>query len=154
MNKKGKKDIIIDENTVMVKLVDWKKINKEVTESVLKDGVPQEDGSKKIYPSDVRFEVVDEFGLIDSPRIAIIDDECVGQTETEKYEFGFFLRKDNSNSFTMFPAFGISLSLDEIKKYLTGETKTLKDFMGDRYNYNSRLRGNLSSLLDYLRTGK
>lgn len=53
-----------------------------------------------------------------------------------------------------FSSYIIGLTLDQLTPYLATETVSLKQHMGSRYNYNSRIRDNTSNQLRYLLTGK
>lgn len=145
---------------IKVHILDWKKINADLTESVLKNGIRSADGGVKTYPKDMTFEIRHKVGMVEEPRFALLDDECVGFVVTkdskDEWEFPVF-RGDKEIvdhgkkrwKCAMFPSFNVKFSSKEIAQYRTGETKTLKEFMGRRFGYNSRVQSNTQTFLDY-----
>jgi hypothetical protein len=94
-------------------------------------------------------------------RYALLDDECVGEFKSPAFEFSVRRKSIKSKTeegvestqYFPFPAASFELELAEVLPFVK-EEMSLKEFMGDRFNYNSRIVSNLQGLLDYIKTGK
>lgn len=147
---------------IKVYILDWKQMEADITESVLKEGVPASDGATKTYDKGTTFELRGEMCIVEEPHLAFIDDECCGYDGTaNKYQLGVYSKREKidkkgNKSYTcsMLPSFSVHYTKEELDEYKTGDTKTLKEFMADRYNYNTRIIGNLQAMLEYFNTGK
>jgi len=134
-------------DTIIVHLLDWDKINKEITDKI-NDGTGYHIGHK--------------WGLIQEPRPCLITDECVAWTPKTKEEKCIELdiyeeSKPNSSggvTFSLLPKASVTVCLSDLDGYLTGETLMLKEFMGRRYGYNARICGNTDTLINWLKRGK
>lgn len=135
-----------DENTIMVTTLDWGRINKDVTAYVQREGMAKGDGGKETFDPEISFEARHPWGLIEAPVGLLVTDECVGLTK-EPYSIGFYSIK--GKSFGVMSTFNANFSAADLKEYANG-TMTLKEFMGSRYNYNSRIISNLGEILRYV----
>lgn len=83
----------------------------------------------------------------------LVDCEAVGQLfpVSEKVNLSIDIFEDlGPKHFAMFPSYSGKFTVDEIKDYLVKDSITLKEHMGDRFNYNGRIGGNVSELLQRL----
>lgn len=90
--------------------------------------------------------------IVFSPKLAVLDNECVGNDITNKVTFNIW-RKDidlgnGKHSGEIFPRWQITFTLDEIRPLLDPEM-SLDAFMGERKDYNSRIRGNQQAWLNH-----
>ncbi len=102
---------------------------------------------------DYQVEIYRKFALVERDgKVAVIDKECIGQVwgRGSKHPFVLSSYKKVRGGFCMFPCLETHFSLDEVRKYLTGEELTLEKFMADRYDYNSRIRSNTFTLLGFI----
>lgn len=133
------------EDTLMVCPLNVDLLN-EYVKSVYKE--PKEDN--------VWFEVSFKTGLVkDSP--VFTDNEAIYSIMNKQLidgelcyvyhiEFSEHAKTEKGQSFGMTPKFAIRFTLDElVEKYLLPEM-SLKEFMKGRYDYNSRIDGNMHSL--------
>lgn len=96
----------------------------------------------------------DKWALIEGTNI-LTTDECVFDIIDNKIKVDIFSETakkegESFSTFSVFPRFTVSLSLEELKEYAT-ETIDLVSFMGSRYNYNYRIESNQTKLLYHLK---
>jgi hypothetical protein len=142
-----------------VKIIDWTPINKAISDKV---GKQVECRLGKGFIEDVEAVFNKELGYKEIKSL-IIDNECCGR-KTEKQNFYFselndgvpfcanyfsevgFYKVDeeteNGKSVSIFPSYEFSIDVDDVIKCLTGEEKSLFEFMGNRYGYNPRIDNN------------
>ena len=96
-------------------------------------------------------------------RVAIIDDECIGQVwEPNKANHDFksgvykiYPKKpDGSGFIAAMPTWENSETLADMQQYVTETEMTLAEFMGERYGYNTRICCNTGSLVGFLLSGE
>lgn len=142
-----------------VKIIDWTPINKAISDKV---GKQVECRLGKGFIEDVEAIFNKELGYEEIKSI-IIDNECCGaKSKTENFyisdvnkgvpftvnyfeEVGFYKvneETENGKSIAIFPSYEFSIDVDDVKKCLTGEEKSLFEFMGNRYGYNPRIDSN------------
>jgi hypothetical protein len=142
--------------STMVKIIDWTSINKAISEKICEE-VECRLGKGLIENVEAIFDK--EIGQTEIKSI-IIDKECVGRsTDLKNYylselnnglpfainiieNVGFYkvdTQTENGMSISMFPSYYFSLDIDDVLKCLTGEEKSLFEFMGARYKYNPRI---------------
>ena len=142
-----------------VKIIDWTPINKAISDKV---GKQVECRLGKGFIEDVEAVFNKELGYKEIKSL-IIDNECCGRkTETENFyisdlnkgvpftinyfeEVGFYkvdVEIDGVKGYSIFPSYEFSIDVDDVIKCLTGEEKSLFEFMGNRYGYNPRIDSN------------
>jgi len=142
--------------STMVKIIDWTSINKAISEKI---GEEVECRLGKGLIENVEAIFNKEIAQTEIKSI-IVDHECCGViTESKNYylselnnglPFAINLIEDvafykvneeteNGMSISMFPSYHFSLDIDDVLKCLTGEEKSLFEFMGKRYKYNPRI---------------
>ena len=155
--KKGSLDL-------KVKIIDWTPINKVISEKV---GEEVECRLGKGFIEDVEAIFDTDYGEKETKSI-IIDNECCGrETQTNNFyisdvnkgvpfsltyfeNVGFYKvdkKTETGTNISMFPSFEFSLDIDDVKKCLTGEEKSLFELMGGRYGYNPRIKSNELGIL-------
>lgn len=142
-----------------VKIIDWTPINKAISDKVGEQvecrlGKGFIEGVEAIFDKELGYEEI---------KSLIIDSECCGR-KTEKQNFyiselndgvpfcinffeevGFYKvdeETENGKRISLFPSYEFSIDVDDVKKCLTGEEKSLFEFMGNRYGYNPRIDSN------------
>ena len=142
-----------------VKIIDWTPINKAISDKV---GKQVECRLGKGFIGDVEAVFDKELGY-EEIKSLIIDSECCGR-KTEKQNFYFSQLNDgvpfcanffeqvgfyevneeteNGRRVSMFPSYEFSIDVDDVINCLTGEEKSLFEFMGNRYGYNPRIDSN------------
>lgn len=113
-----------------------------------------EQGAKEAWGKDnphVYYELRSLQALVTSPKLAILDNEFVGNdvNPAEPIKFYFYrkteyTKEDGSKygSFEVMPSKGFQMGLEELRKgYLLPET-TLAEFTKERRGYNSRIISN------------
>jgi hypothetical protein len=164
---KKEKEVFKGSMDTMVKIIDWSKINETVSDTV---GYKVECRIGNGIISDVTAVFDKELGVVETNDI-ILDTECCARVSTSKNLLVFELNKVGfcvkflegvgfykvyeeetegsfSRSIAMFPSFEFDIDIDDIKSCLTGEEMPLYLFMGERYDYNSRIRNNERGLLN------
>jgi hypothetical protein len=142
-----------------VKIIDWTPINKAISDKV---GQQVECRLGKGFIEDVEAIFDKELGYKQIKSLAI-DNECCGRkTENQNFYFsevnngvpfcvnlfeevGFYKvdeKTENGTSVSIFPSYEFSIDVDDVIKCLTGEEKSLFEFMGNRYGYNPRIDSN------------
>lgn len=139
---------------IKVKVIDWHPIIKKI-----KDSNPKF--------ADVEFEIRSGDGiiLVGDGKPVLIDDECCGIDSERKnmmldgnmvvavlFEgIGIFevhkRNEDGTRSISMMPKWYVDFDWDDVKACLTGEEKELWEFMGQRYEYNSRIHNNMRGIV-------
>lgn len=147
-----------------VKIIDWTPINKAISDKV---GQQVECRLGKGFIKDVEAFFNKELGY-EEIKSFVIDNECCGR-KTEKQNFyfselndgvpfcvhyfenvGFYkvdVEIDGGKGYAIFPSYEFSIDVDDVKKCLTGEEKSLFEFMGNRYSYNGRIDSNENEIL-------
>ena len=77
----------------------------------------------------------------------VFDEELVGCVINEDEKVDMYVY-DHSNGISLFPKGTISFSAKEINS-LIKEEKSLKEYMGDRFDYNSRVRENQETFVEW-----
>jgi hypothetical protein len=147
----------------MVKIIDWTEINKAISKSVGED-VECRIGTGIIQDVEAIFEKGHEQEI----KSIIVDKECCGVSTTKNNYYSSELNDgdcfclnafdrvdfykvdkitENGRSISMFPSYSFNIDIDDINNCLTGEEKSLFDFMGSRYSYNSRIDSNEMNIL-------
>ena len=147
----------------MVKIIDWTEINKAISKSVGED-VECRIGTGIIQDVEAVFEKGHEQEI----KSIIVDNECCGVSTTINNYYSSELNNgasfclntfdgvdfykidkitENGKSISMFPSYSFNIDIDDINNCLTGEEKSLFDFMGSRYGYNSRIDSNEMNIL-------
>ncbi len=114
---------------VKVRVVDVKKLENELNKEI--------GDTKKTYRINQKLAIVTE------PKIGLITDECVGW-DKQPFEIYLYAEWHNENgglSFECIPSKGYQMTIGDFADYIERET-TLKEFMGDRYQYNRRIIAN------------
>jgi hypothetical protein len=159
MQKTRQKSVKKGALDLKVKIIDWTPINKAISDKVGEQvecrlGKGFIEGVEAIFDKELGYEEI---------KSLIIDNECCGR-KTEKQNFyiselndgvpfcinffsevGFYKldkETENGKSISMFPSYEFSIDVDDVKKCLTGEEKSLFEFMGNRYGYNPRIISN------------
>jgi hypothetical protein len=134
-----------------VKIIDWTPINKAISDKV---GEQVECRLGKGFIEGVEAILDKELGY-EEIKSLVIDNECCGK-KTEKQNFyfselndgvpfcanyflevGFYKvdeKTENGKSISMFPSYEFSIDVDDVKKCLTGEEKSLFEFMGNKWS--------------------
>jgi len=92
-----------------------------------------------------------KFAIIKNPP-TLLDTDCVGLT---KLPFEILLyKKDSKNEngqiiFSLFPDSIIQVTLQELEEFIKEEI-SLVEFLGNRLNYNSRIKNNQDVILKYV----
>ena len=114
---------------VKVRVIDTEKLSQ-----VLSDQIGDSKKTYKVYPS---------LGIVTTPSIALITNECVGTTK-QPFNIELYaewLNEDGREVFEGAPSMVAHMTIGDFADFIKEET-TLKDFMGDRYQYNSRIQNN------------
>jgi hypothetical protein len=149
-----------------VKIIDWTPINKAISEHVGEEvecrlGKGFIENVEAIFDTDYAEKEI---------KSLIVDNECCARvTESANFyisdvndgkpfnlnsfnEVGFYkvdkITENGGRSISMFPSFHFSLDIDDIKKCLTGEEKSLFELMKGRYGYNPRIVNNEMGILE------
>jgi len=120
-------------------------IDKEKLSQVLNARIQKEHPSDKVYK--MRFNLA----VITEPKIGLITDECVGW-DKQPFDIPVHGEKDLGEgrmSIDVFPEYEFPFYLGDIEPFI-GKTMTLKEFMGERYRYNGRIRTNEQLWLQFL----
>lgn len=147
-----------------VKIIDWTPINKVISE-IVGEEVACRLGNGFIEDVEAIFDK--EYGEKEIKSL-VIDNECCGRETKEqrfyisqlnmglpfhlnfleKVEFYKFITEShNGKRYSMFPHCEFSIDIDDVKKCLTGEEKSLFEFMKGRYGYNPRINNNEMEIL-------
>ena len=133
----------LTEKEIIVHLLNWEAINEQITQKI--------DNGKG-------YEVRTNVAMVLEPRLALLDNECVGWTPKTKEDrtirLGVYGKPEptpdgKGMQFDACPSYNIKVTLGELESYLTGKTQDLQTFMGGRYNYNGRIIGNRQSFMRY-----
>lgn len=149
-----------------VKIIDWTPINKAISEHV---GEEVECRLGKGFIEDVEAIFDKEYGEKEIKSL-IVDNECCARvTESNNFyisdvnnkkpfsltffdEVDFYkvskINENGGRSIAMFPSFAFTIDIDDIKKCLTGEEKSLFELMKGRYGYNPRIVNNEMGILE------
>jgi len=127
---------------INVQIIDWSKLNEEITKEKL-------EAYNKVYESDYKSLGVGNTrhgytGFIDFNGIQlVINYECCSLdfSKDGKIMLDVYPRKDEK-SIPLIPMGSATLTVDNVRKYITNESMDLFEFMGERFNYNSRIIGN------------
>jgi hypothetical protein len=128
---------------INVQIIDWSKLNEKLSKEKL-------EAYNKVYNTDyislgIGINKYGYTGFIDYNNIQmVINNECCSMdfSDNGKITLDVYPRKDEK-SIPLIPMGSILLTVDEVKKYLTNESKDLFEFMGNRFNYNDRIIGNI-----------
>lgn len=146
-----------------VSLIDWTPINKAISEKI---GVEVECRVGNGIIMNVTAIFDKDLGVEETEHI-IIDNECCGKISNRTNFYcgelnpsifclnafegiAFFkvsVKEGNKKSIAMFPSYFFDIDSDDVVKCLTGEKKSLFEYMGRRYNYNPRIRSNEENIL-------
>ncbi len=99
----------------------------------------------------IKYHVDGAQALVKSPKIAIIDDEFVGGKVSKEVTFNVFkteYRPSGSKVFSCLPSYEVTLTLAGLEEYLNAPV-SLAEFTKERRGYNSRIKANESSWMDY-----
>jgi len=132
----------IDADSVMVHMLDFTSLNEQMNKDLYEKRI---DGHKQ-------FELnKSQNGFIElNGKYFVTDNELCGYELGERgFRFDIY-EVFPPPSFALMPSMSGHLSLEQIKAACTGKTVTMKEFMGSRYRYNSRLESNEKSLLKWL----
>lgn len=147
-----------------VKIIDWTPINKAISDKVGKNvecrlGKGFIEDVEAIFNKEYAFKEVKSF---------VLDNECCGkQTEKQNFYFselndgvpfcanyfqevGFYEVDEETETgkrISIYPSYEFSIDVDDVIKCLTGEEKSLFEFMGNRYGYNPRIDSNEMEIL-------
>lgn len=128
---------------ITVHIIDWSKFNKDVTAHVHANHPERSD--KEFY-ADKRYSGAimhnDKFLIITDEACATICKE--GRIDVSIYE------KAEEGFFAIAPTFDCKVDVEDVMECFTGEKKLLPDFMGERYQYNSRIASNEIALINFL----
>ena len=105
----------------------------------------------KHFPKATGLMVPGKQGLAESlsGKHAVLDKEMVGTVEDEgMIEIGFYPKYEGG--FSALPAGTIRFSVEELKEY-AGDEVPVKEFMDDRYGYNTRIENNQREALGFFR---
>ena len=144
---------------VKVSVIDVAKLNDDI-DNFIKSKVVNSDGDLINQSSNFRIrETV--LSLLKLPKndklggsFAILDMELNGKYEKNGsfvlpvYEDSYD-ENGKQKGFGVAPETDITISVDNLSKNVIGE-KTLKEFMGDRYKYNSRIENNMYNIANIL----
>lgn len=88
----------------------------------------------------------------------MVDKELIGTFLTDdKLDLDIYKRTDahdgENGTIGMMPELKTTMSLDDLLKYVKGE-ESIKDFMGNRYQYNSRIMSNMREFKNFVEHGK
>jgi hypothetical protein len=72
------------------------------------------------------------------------------KTKDGKVNVPIYEKPKEKNVMILAPTFNSKVDVQDIKDCFTGETKLLPDFMGDRYQYNSRVASNEIRLIEFV----
>jgi len=122
--------------------IDVEKLNESIDDEI-RDKIVNPDSKLRIRTQ--------KLGIIELPnsntdKIAVVDDELVGKFMVDSkmklsvYEDTY--ENGNLKGLAIMPKYEIDINLEELKRFVKGET-TIKEFMGDRYNYNDRIERNM-----------
>ncbi len=90
-----------------------------------------------------------KIAIIKDPKFAVIDDEAVGnelQGEDDEFKISLWVSDTEAHTHEIIPTFSIKVSTKDI---VFDKPISLKEFMGDNYSRNSRIRDNEISWLKY-----
>jgi len=161
---KNKKEVLLGAIDSTVKIIDWTPINRIISKSV---GCEVECRMGNGLFLNVNAVFKDDYD--EEIQHIITDTECCGSSTVNKNIFsldlnegkpynykifegvGFYKvypsKEDGSKSVAMFPTYYFDIDSADVIKCLTGEEKSLFEFMGSRYNYNPRIRNNEFAML-------
>jgi hypothetical protein len=148
MTKQVKKFV----DTIMVELIDMARWNADANAHI-------NNGKKYEFALRPAAMVTNRDGFI-----MLIDRECVGRMEKHNDDSPEFIGgtrvideldiyEDLSaeEAIAVFPSYRVAYSVEELKTFKSGEKMTLREFMGERYEYNTRIRSNTSELIEWWR---
>jgi len=133
----------LTEKDIVVHLINWETIGNQVTRKI---------NNGKAY------EIRPNLAMVLEPRLALLDNECVGWApetkEDRTIELDVYGKSEpmpdgKGMQFDACPSYSIKVTLGELEDYLTGETKDLQTFMDNRYDYNGRIIGNRHNFMRY-----
>ncbi len=140
------------DNLIKVIPIDMAKLNayldSKIKESLLKKEKPVDE--------DDFFEVTGKLGVIEGTSI-FLDEEGVGGDDLQIKVMVYKATKANEakgtkGSFDMVPSYEPSFRVAELVTEFGGEAVPLPEFMGSRYNYNSRIRSNQYELREAVKS--
>lgn len=91
-------------------------------------------------------------GVVKTPSLSIIDDECCGMDwDGSPYDLYVYkhTKVKNGITFETIPSLVVQFTKEEFLSLLKPEPVSLRTFMGDRYDYNRRIAGNMGAWLDH-----
>lgn len=147
-------DSVIRDKFSKIKVIplDMKKFNKELDEYL--QGEIKKLGDSDVapkFPEGVYFYVNDVVGFISGTKI-VTDNECVNMTveEDEPLTFDVYqgiINPEGGKSFSLIPTYRLKFKVSDLIKDYAMDEVDLPTFMGDRFNYNRRVGGNMEILL-------
>jgi hypothetical protein len=142
---------------ILVSVVDVEKLSNDLTKWYTIEVAKSHNSSLIPKPLEKNEKLfVNKFALTTtkSGKNVVLDNECVHNVlELPKFEVEVYSETLDENEILMtkslFPLFSIRITVDELKKdYIVEDT--LKNFMGNRFEYNSRIKSNMNILLKTL----
>ena len=89
----------------------------------------------------------DKYALISNKgKTVVIDEECFGQTDNLEVNV-YYNDPTKPNQIAIMPELTVTFNFDELE---FSDTVTLKEFMGSRYDYNSRIESNIITIKLFL----
>jgi len=91
-------------------------------------------------------------GVVKTPSLSIIDADCCGMDwDGSPYDLYVYkhTKVKNGITFETIPSLIVQFTNKEFLSLLKPEPVSLKTFMGDRYDYNRRIAGNMGAWLDH-----
>ena len=79
--------------------------------------------------------------------LGIFDNELVGEILHDEVKFEIIRKFKSSRD--MFPVKVVGFKVEELNEYLE-ETVNAEEFMGSRFNYNSRVKSNQSTFMRFI----
>jgi hypothetical protein len=147
---KTEKEPTVISNTILVNVIDWKPMNEKLTTHVHERFPENKD---KEYEIDTRYSgVIDQNG-----KYLVLTDESVAKElcvlDAKENIIGINIglyEKPKDNMICVLPAFEVRITVNDIESCKTGETKTLRNFMGERYRYNYRIISNEKGIIKFM----
>lgn len=129
---------------ITVNIIDWTKINKEITDSI-----------HELHPDlkDNEYEASENYNgvIIHNGHFLLIERDLTAEIANNgKVSVNVLKKSKDPRVMIISPSFTVKIAIEDIQDSFTGEKLLLPDYMGERYQYNSRIASNEINLLKFL----
>ncbi len=160
VSKKEQDEIRVKVKHIVIIPLDMDKMNKSIDKSV-KENIDKAKESGSTFTAHLKYEKNEFFsirgtiGIVKGTNI-LVDDELVGGTGSKQTLNIYSETKENGEvkEFGIMPSFTTTTTIEELLKEYQLPEVDLETFMDDRFAYNSRIAGNIYSLIDDLKETK